>query len=186
MLDRLVVGCQFFLHDIAQVVEEGFRVGQARDHPGLGRRLFQRDRTGDGRAQAVVVQVELHCIVMAPVGAVEVPARQGDGQAGTLQGALQVIGRLLIFVIVRTPGQRPVQVEVGCGDERSPQRRADDIQQKEFIRTLRRMGHEGIEELAAQGPFIDVAAEGLHIPVPGGTDDLGDGIIGRFHIDVLI
>ena len=48
------------------------------------------------------------------------------------------------------------------------------------------MGHEGIEELAAQGPFIDVAAEGFHISVPGGADDLGDGIIGRFHIDVLI
>ena len=68
LLYRLVVGSQFFLHDIAQVVEEGFRVGQARDHPGLGRRLFQRDRTGDGRAQAVVVQIELHCIVMAPGG----------------------------------------------------------------------------------------------------------------------
>ena len=127
-LDRFIVLVQFLLHDLPQVVEEGFRVGQSRDHPGLGRRLFQRDRAGDGGAQAVIVQVELDCLALAPVGTVEMPAGQGDGEAGALQGALQVITCLFVFVVVRIARQSPIQVQVGCGDKRRPQRRADEVQ----------------------------------------------------------
>ena len=127
-LGRFIVLVQFLLHDVPQVVEEGCRVGQSRDHPGLGRRLFQRDRAGDGGAQAVIVQVELDCLALAPVGTVEMPAGQGDGEAGALQGALQVITCLFVFVVVRIARQSPIQVQVGCGDERRPQRRADEVQ----------------------------------------------------------
>ena len=48
------------------------------------------------------------------------------------------------------------------------------------------MGYEGIEELAAQGFFVDVLAESLDIAAVGGADDLGDGIIRRFHIYVVV
>ena len=90
-----------YLSDLPQVVEEGCRVGQSRDYPGLGRRLFQRDRAGDGGAQAVIVQVELDCLALAPVGTVEMPAGQGNGESGALQGALQVI--TCLFCIRRCP-----------------------------------------------------------------------------------
>lgn len=42
------------------------------------------------------------------------------------------------------------------------------------------MGYEGIEELAAQGSFIDVTVYRFCITGPDRADDLGDGIVWCF------